>query len=282
MSYSEVYSAPGATPPNCCFGIELTREVSVYPDTARSQGYRLRVTVTRATGVSPNIFRYDVHGPDALSQEPYLKFESVCRPVDLEELPVGVPEDLTDVLSVRLAEMDLLFASKAELEELWLAVVADRDELLRTLGTLCELQVDAVNAEGTFIISSSSSSGLPPDSSSEPESSSGCPTDDYAGLVVTDSTDPELPVDTVIELGPVQGGTCHRNGLLVIGQLTLAVSVYPTDNRIVFSAGHEAKGEDLDTAGLASGYAAIMNYTYLSTGQDYSVRVQGITELPSS
>ena len=282
MSYSEVYSAPGATPPNCCFGLELTREASVYPDAVRSQGYRLKVTVTRATGCSPNIFLHSVRGPDALSAEQYLRFEAVCRPVDFEEFPAGLPEDMTGVLNVRLAEIDLLFASRAELEEVWAALLADRDELLRTFGTLCSLEVDDVSAEGTFLISSSSSAPDPEYPEPVSSSSSGCPTDNYVGLIVTDSNDPELPVDTVIELGPVQGGTCHRDGVVTLGDLTLAVSVYPTDNRIVFSVEHVAKGDDVDTAGLAFGYAAIMNYSYATTGQDYSVRVQGITELPSS
>lgn len=204
----------------------------------------------------------------------------MCRPVDLEEIPAGVPEDTAGVAAVRLAEIDLLFASKAELEELWTALLADRDELLRTLSTLCNLEIDAVSAEGTFIVSSSSSSPYvypdPPVSSDIP-----CPTDAYVGLVVDVSTDPDVPEGTVIELGAIGGDTCHRSAELVSGPLVMTIVAYPVTHTVSFAASHPVKGGATGSTGLSATYAAVLTYRYDGTGYEHSLSVRGITELPS-
>jgi len=140
-------------------------------------------------------------------------FEAVASPVDIEEYPEGDPNPLQDPPFYRLAEVDLISRNRALLDETWELIKSDRDELVRTLTNICELEEDEVSAYGYL-------PGVTPDPeptpTPEPESSAGpdsCPYDPYMVLEVTESNDPDFPVGTVLVESESAGGPpdCTRS-----------------------------------------------------------------------
>lgn len=206
-------SSSSGTPASCVFGLELTKEVSTYNIPNRTQAWRLKVTVTDCNNVDPNIFMY-LRGPGNTETEERIDaFQAVCSPVDLEEYPAGEPLD-TGPSFFRVAEVDLLSRSRTLLEETWNAIVSDVEELIQTLVSICELQHADVVRIGTFD-SDDEADGEPQEPEGEGDSISEfeCPEDLYTELRVTESNDPEFPVDAVfVETGSCGGPpSCDRS-----------------------------------------------------------------------
>jgi hypothetical protein len=156
----------------------------------------MRVTVTDVSNIDPNIFLCLRRGPDAETGDYHDTFEAVCSPVDLEEYPAGSPNPTDHDQFFRVAEIDLLSRNRLMLEDTWSLLLADRDELIRTLIYICQLKLENVSRFGCFPPQPGSSSSTTPTpepslSSSAPEA---CPVDLCQGLVVTSSTDADFPV----------------------------------------------------------------------------------------
>lgn len=268
-SFFEMYSSSSSTPADCRFGIELTCEVSVYNVTGRPQAWRMRITVTDYYNIDPNIFMYLRTGPNAAGvlQD---TFESVASPVDITEYPAGAPDTNQDPAFYRLAEIDILSRNRTLLDETWRLIKADRDELVRTMTNICELEEDAVSRYGYF----PEEPPTPPVPPVPPSSSSSdvpvCPDDQYDTLVVTESNDPDFPVGTEITEEGSQTGppTCLRTwrvtgavtGKILELQTTLA---YHTFTAYIDTV-------EVDAGGIGDGYAA---YVYFN---GFVVRIAGV------
>jgi hypothetical protein len=119
----------------------------------RLQGYRIRVVVTEAIGVNPNIFVFQ-RRPLTVADTYDDRFENIASPADLEEYPVGAPADLNRPF-YRLSEIDLVFRSVSNVEEAWNILLAEVADLIYTLDQMEALQLQN---EVSFGLSSSSSS----------------------------------------------------------------------------------------------------------------------------
>ena len=158
VSYYSDWSSEFAFPPSCCIGIELTRQTSIYNVSGRPQGWRMLVSVTRWEGVDPNIFLYRVAGTDPFTGNTLATFEGLASPLQLEEWPVETPAESGAERMFRLSQIDLVFNSMIDLETAWREIREGRDELVRTLITMCELQVDQIDLFGCLDSESSEES----------------------------------------------------------------------------------------------------------------------------
>lgn len=182
-------------------GLELTRQFYENTIEGRTTAYRMVVRVSRAHEMDPNIFLYH-RRQVAMGSDPAVDvFVCVCTPVDMEEYPLESDAVLEGYF--RVADIDLIARSAAQLEDVWQMLQAARDELVRTLDALDAMTGTQTSAYGTLPESSSSSSSSTPEdgSSSEPEEiPATCSPVTYSALRVVYSTDPSFPVDTVLAL----------------------------------------------------------------------------------
>ena len=113
----------------------------------RTQGYRMVIEVDEVCNVSENIFLYRVAFPNPETGESMSRFEAVCSPADLEQYPIGEPEDGGSLY--RLSAADLLFRSVNAADETWDSIRGDVEELVNTLNAMDNmLLVDTVVIDG--------------------------------------------------------------------------------------------------------------------------------------
>ncbi len=262
----EAYSSPDGYPPNCCIGIELTRRVSDYDVDARTQAYRMRVEVSRAQNVDPNVFVYQVVQPSETNPSAYSQFSRVASPLDLEELPYGIPGEPQLATHFRLAELDLLFSHRQTLEEAWAAIVADRDELVRTLQQLCEVQVDQVSAAGCFEEEEGSSEPSEEPSEEPSDEPSAEPPDcgELPGcLVLTFSDHPALPVGLkLFPQAPDPAAPCEAEWL---AEGPDGVNLYVQTDQLTGQAAFSVSSldeTDEGTVQLSLEYGAVLQYLF--------------------
>jgi hypothetical protein len=266
-------SSSSSATPGCNYGIELTREVSVYEVTGRPQAWRMRITVTDYYNVDPNIFMFLRTGPDA-NNDFVDTYEAVASPVDIEEYASGAPREGDDPAFYRLAEVDLLSRNRLLLDNAWNMIKADRDELIRTLTYICETTPDEVSRYGTFSDTSDvpQSSDASPDPGEAPESSS-CPPDYYSALTVTESDDPDFPVGTVLsEVVAVGILECSRTweATGVVSGKVLSIETSASTHEFICSF----DGAEVDSGGLSEEYGAIISLIK-GPGEEYTISVVG-------
>ena len=127
----------------------------------RTQGYLLQLEVTETVGVDPYLFVFQrINDND--------EFSNVASPADLEEYPVGEPDDGSPFF--RLHEASLVFRNLTQLEKSVEDVEKDIEGLVETLNQLDRLQ------ESTVVISRITPTPTPStcEDTTEPESSSSC------------------------------------------------------------------------------------------------------------
>lgn len=267
-SLFEASSSSSSVPADCRYGIQLTQDISIYNVDGRAQAWRMRITVTDYYNIDPNIFMYLRTGPDAQGN---LKdtFECVASPVDIEEYPPGAPEEGQDPAFYRLAEIDLLSRNRALLDETWELIKADRDELVRTMAAICELEENEVSDYGYLPTDDPDPDPSPID---PPESSSGpdeCPADAYTKLVVTESNDPDFPVDTELTESDSTAGppTCLRTWSATGGVTGKVLELETSLPLHDFTAYIDSV--EVDSGGLGDGYNA---YLYFN---GFILRIEG-------
>lgn len=104
----------------------------------RLGAFRLRVDVSdpEGTGTDPNVFLYNLLPVNPYNQTRSADFMAVASPVDLEEYPVGQPDDRTAFPIFRLNCVELDFRSTEQAEETWSSIVAEIDTLIKTLNRM--------------------------------------------------------------------------------------------------------------------------------------------------
>jgi hypothetical protein len=133
----------------------------------RTQGYRLYVTIKRATNMSPAIFVYQ-RMPEGNNQ-----FTNIASPNDLVEYPLDQPA--TEPGSppfLRLDHADLVFRNLDLLVDAALTMITDVCELVRSLNYMDSL-ANLGDVEIGHVVESSSSSSSSSTPSSSPSPSSG-------------------------------------------------------------------------------------------------------------
>ena len=113
------------------------------------QGWRVRLTVTEAVEVEPEIFLY-IKLPPALDKpsENRDRMVAVTSPQDIEEYPAGGSSAEEDFY--RLSEADLLFRNQAFMNETIDKIFADVDQLVETLNLMDDLVDEEITFDGTL------------------------------------------------------------------------------------------------------------------------------------
>lgn len=122
--------------------IELTPQFQAYASTAAG-GFRLRVDVTSATNVEPEVFLYLIPPVAPGASAPICKFQKICSPADVAAYPTLAQVAAAPAISdpwLRAAYFDLIFASRAEAEEAWAIIQADVKSLLAAFAAQDELE----------------------------------------------------------------------------------------------------------------------------------------------
>jgi hypothetical protein len=96
--------------------ITLTRNAQTQATAFGQQGYRFTVTSV-GTNMPSEIFRY-LRVTDGLGN-PMDIFDGVCRPDELVDLPTSAPASNSNPPWLRLATLDLIFASQVEAQNAW-------------------------------------------------------------------------------------------------------------------------------------------------------------------
>ena len=270
----EMSSSSSSSPADCLYGITLTREISRYDVPGRAQAWRMMITVSDWYNVDPNILVYKRSLPDSITGDVSDTFIAVASPVDLNEYPAGAPNEGQDPPFYRTAEADLISRSQSLLESTWELVKADRDELIRSLVGICELELAEVSVGGYF---PEAEEPVVPTVPTETSSSAApvCPIDAYTKLKVNVSNDPDFPVDTELTqvAGPSEYPTCAYQWTVdgaVTGK-TLLVTTSMVNHTYAFVY----DGVQLAAGGLADGYKALISYTR-GLGDEYTLQVEGV------
>ena len=139
-SSSESSSSAAAAADSALYGVRLYREEQSRYQVNLVDGFRLRVQARDARNMSPNIFRYR-RGPGLEAGTEVDEFDGVASSVDLEEFPVGSPDQNAQFFVVngyairyfRKDTIDLVFRSRTEAEDAWTVIVDEVDTLVRSL-----------------------------------------------------------------------------------------------------------------------------------------------------
>jgi hypothetical protein len=124
----------------------------------RTQGFRILIEVLEASGLSKNIFVYQLKPAVGAEGDPVSVFTNIASPSDLEEYGVGLPVADPARPFYRLDSADLVFRNVELLEDAWAAIKNDIDELVRSLDHMDALAPTEEVVFGTEPVSSSSSS----------------------------------------------------------------------------------------------------------------------------
>jgi len=265
-------SSSSTTPTDCRFGIELQRSISTYTPAGRPQAYRMRIVVSDSWNVDPNIFIYRRNEPDAGTDVYRDTFEAVASPLDLEEYPVSEPRPDDIRPYFRLAEVDIMSRNKDLLDQTWLAILEDRDELIRTLTYTCELTLAETSRGGQFPADPTPDPDpvpVDPGGSTEPET---CPDDPYTSLIIVDSNDPDFPVGAVLSpTGSSSLPGCERTWELLGAVSGTLLSI--TTSLVTHEYNGSVGGVLWDNGGVADDYAMFMHY--MQGDDEYSIRLAG-------
>lgn len=124
----------------------------------RDDGVRVRIAVSEACGIGPNVFAYRLLPLNANTGETAGHFDHVCSPVDLAEYPEEVPHPGASPPWFRLAFVDVLLRSWAEADNFVESVLSDLRRLKATLTRVQTLLPGGMEEIGTVCPESSSSS----------------------------------------------------------------------------------------------------------------------------
>lgn len=113
---------------------------------------RLRVEVTEAVDIDPNIFVYkrDMGTPYVPDDPVDDTFQSVASAADMAEYPVGAPDPDVAFPFFRQTWVELDFRSTLEADRFWATLVAEAAVLLHSLNKLEQLQVAETVQIGPF------------------------------------------------------------------------------------------------------------------------------------
>lgn len=124
----------------------------------RTQGFRMKIEVIEAVGVSPSIFMYQRKPGLEEDGGPVDEFVAIASPADLEEYGTG-PDPLDPTKPFfRLEAVDLVFRNQTLLEEAWTKIKSDVEELIQSLVFMENLVIQEEVEFGEPPSSSSSSS----------------------------------------------------------------------------------------------------------------------------
>jgi hypothetical protein len=133
-SQSEDTCLPGDPP-----RITLTPSFQAAYVIGQNTGFRIRVEASDACNISSYIFRYYQKEANAVTGDADQVFSGVCSWAELEDLPIGEPESGASPGSFRLDYFDIVVDSETLATDLWEAVQASVQTLVRTVrdgGTL--------------------------------------------------------------------------------------------------------------------------------------------------
>jgi hypothetical protein len=120
----------------------------------RTQGYRMKVEVEEAQGLSPNIFVFQRYPGTDDAGNPNDTFTNIASPADLQEYPSSEPVDSANPF-FRLAEVTLDFRTDELAQAALARMQSDVEELIQSLEFMEDLQL---SGEWEYGSSSSSSS----------------------------------------------------------------------------------------------------------------------------
>lgn len=89
----------------------LTLDITYTPRSGKIRMHRLKMTVTKAEGCSPNVFVYQrsVKGAPMEDGSPRDEFICVADELDEDEIPVNEPDIERHIPYYRVSEVELLF-----------------------------------------------------------------------------------------------------------------------------------------------------------------------------
>jgi hypothetical protein len=105
-------------------------------------GFRIRIIVNAAEGMTEHVFRFLRHPADTTGVRAD-EFTGVCSAIDLEELPIGEPLTTANPQTFRAAEVDLVFESATRAQEAWELIQAEVNQLVHTLNEMDTLEAMA-------------------------------------------------------------------------------------------------------------------------------------------
>ena len=116
MSSSQSSSA------SCAVGevsIKLTPQFQSNYPINDGTGFRLRIDATEACGVNAAIFRYYQKPAESITGEVKSVGSGICTWPEMEDLPVGAPEDEQVPQAFRLDYWDQVYGSASLADEVW-------------------------------------------------------------------------------------------------------------------------------------------------------------------
>jgi hypothetical protein len=122
--------------------VTLTPQFQVDYVVGTHVGFRIRIEASEPCGIDREIFRY-YQKPLNLQGQLESFFSGVCSWPDLEELPIGEPEDDTSPAGFRLHYIDLVVDSETIANAIWALIKTQVDELVQTVKDGQELQTAA-------------------------------------------------------------------------------------------------------------------------------------------
>lgn len=111
------------------------------PDTSTGKlAYALKVTVTEAQGIAPEIFMFQVKVPAVTNPTmPDSEFIGIADPVSLQNVPVGVADPAADMPYFREPTVSLEFANTTDLD---LVVALMKDQIAKLVDAANVLEDD--------------------------------------------------------------------------------------------------------------------------------------------
>ena len=152
-------------------GIQIVIKQSHYV-LGRHDGIRVRMEAIDACEMDAEIFAYRMLPVNPATSETAGHFSHVCSPVDMEEYPKDAPRTGDEPRWFRLAYVDVLLRSTAEVDNFIAAVQSDVNRLLTTLNLMDTLQPQASVTFGEMCAESPSDSESPESSASSQSSQS--------------------------------------------------------------------------------------------------------------
>ena len=272
-------SSPRAYPADCEFGLELTRQFTVFNAESSQGAWRLRVVIIDAHEIDPNVFLYQRRTDPSEGVDSQDVFVGVCSPVDLEDYPAGNPDPNDSAGFFRMGDIDVLTRNRDQIDRLWELILEDLQELVETITNICELEDPVTIVIGTIPSSSSSSSSAIPRSvpRSAPRAVEAPPTVSLPlpkAIVVTHSDDALIPagIRLVNTGGQSEPLSILWEADLVDGKVLL--SVHPDTNDFDFSfVGNGFPVDSVASGKISNDCRAIINYE--RDGVQHVIRVDG-------
>lgn len=109
----------------------------------RDTGYRVTVTATAADEMSADVFRY-LYQPPAGGNEPAVRYDGVCSPADMAEMPAGDPLPNAFPAWCRRNSVDLVLRSSSEADDMIATIKEELQTLVDSLNRMDQLLVTDV------------------------------------------------------------------------------------------------------------------------------------------